>query len=94
MTDQKEFHVVQIARSDGQDIGPGYWPPPAAPPKKTAKVASEKAPRAKPQMVRLEEDDPRFIEWRIKLGILMKQELAPNPDGEFADIALLSSTVC
>ncbi|ROT39453.1 hypothetical protein SODALDRAFT_276432 [Sodiomyces alkalinus F11] len=30
-------------------------------------------------MLRLAEDDPRFIEWRVKLGILLKQELSPNP---------------
>lgn len=49
--------------------------------KDAAAVTAEKTPRAKPQMTRLAPDDPRFIEWRIKLGILLKQELAPNPDG-------------
>jgi hypothetical protein len=85
MSDTKEFDVVRIARSDGADTGPGYWPitsTPAATAKKTAKDAPEKAPRLKPQMTRLEENDPRFVEWRVKLGILLKQELAPNPDGK------------
>ncbi|KAH7160292.1 hypothetical protein B0J13DRAFT_643811 [Dactylonectria estremocensis] len=83
----KEFDVIRVARSDGSDTGPGYWPvtaPPASSTltKKTAKdaVSAEKAPRSKPQMVRLAEDDPRFVEWRVKLGILLKQELCPNPD--------------
>lgn len=59
-------------------------PAPATSMKKTAKdaIAAEKAPRTKPQMVRLAEDDPRFVEWRVKLGILLKQELCPNPDGK------------
>ncbi len=50
--------------------------------KKTVKDAAEKAPRAKAQMVRLADDDPRFVEFRVKLGIFLKQELSPNPDGE------------
>ncbi|KAK5998291.1 hypothetical protein PT974_00665 [Cladobotryum mycophilum] len=86
MADTKEFDVIRITRSDGADTGPGYWPvtAPAATnaAKKPSKEASsiEKTPRAKPQMIRLAEDDPRFAEWRIKLGILLKQELSPNPD--------------
>lgn len=83
MADMKEFDVVRIARSDGADTGPGYWPVTAAAAKKTTKEAApEKAPRAKPQMTRLAEDDPRYVEWRVKLGILLKQELAPAPDGK------------
>jgi hypothetical protein len=89
MADTKDFDVVRIARSDGADTGPGYWPVTstggAAPAKKGTKDASaaEKAPRTKPQMIRLAEDDPRFVEWRIKLGILLKQELSPNPEGMY-----------
>ncbi|KAM0484489.1 hypothetical protein ACHAPX_001915 [Trichoderma viride] len=85
--DTKDFDVVRIARSDGADTGPGYWPvttpaPAANAAKKPAKeaAAADKTPRTKPQMARLAEDDPRFVEWRIKLGILLKQELSPNPD--------------
>jgi hypothetical protein len=88
--DTKDFDVIRIARSDGADTGPGYWPvttPAPAPSaaKKPGKeaAAADKTPRTKPQMTRLAEDDPRFVEWRIKLGILLKQELSPNPDGEF-----------
>jgi hypothetical protein len=91
MSDTKDFDVIRIARSDGVDSGPGYWPVTStgvvnntAAVKKGAKdaaAAAEKAPRTKPQMTRLAEDDPRFVEWRIKLGILLKQELSPNPDG-------------
>lgn len=88
--DTKDFDVVRIARSDGADTGPGYWPVTTPTPavastaKKTGKepVAADKTPRTKPQMARLAEDDPRFVEWRVKLGILLKQELSPNPDGE------------
>lgn len=88
MTDTKDFDIVRVARSDGADTGPGYWPAPTPTPpnaKKPSKDAPilEKAPRTKPQMLRLPEDDPRFIEWRVKLGILLKQELAPSPDGMF-----------
>lgn len=78
-TSSDEFAVVNICRSDGQDSGPGYWPAPADAAKKKAPL--DKVPRAKPHMIRLAEDDPRFQEWRIKLGILLKQEL--NPTGEF-----------
>ncbi|KAL6861071.1 hypothetical protein J3F83DRAFT_762910 [Trichoderma novae-zelandiae] len=86
--DTKDFDVVRIARSDGVDTGPGYWPvvtptPTAANATKKAgkeTTAADKAPRTKPQMARLAEDDPRFAEWRIKLGILLKQELSPTPD--------------
>lgn len=81
-TTQTEYHVVKVCRSDGCDTGPGYWPveaPKAV--KKTAKDAPEKVTRTKPQMVRLAEDDPRFIEWRVKLGILLKQEISPYPNG-------------
>ena len=77
MSDTKDFSVVRIARSDGADTGPGYWP---LPPKKPA-TATEKPSRTKPPMIRLTDDDPRFTEWRVKLGILLKQELAPTPDG-------------
>ncbi|KAM0420603.1 hypothetical protein ACHAPT_011650 [Fusarium lateritium] len=84
MADLKEFDVIRVARSDGADTGPGYWPvtaPLAATAKKTKDAtATEKTPRTKPQMIRLAEDDPRFVEWRVKLGILLKQELCPNPD--------------
>jgi cell division septation protein DedD len=90
--DTKDFDVVRIARSDGVDTGPGYWPVVA--PTSTAANASkkggkettaaDKAPRTKPQMTRLAEDDPRFVEWRIKLGILLKQELSPTPDGKIS----------
>lgn len=88
--DTKDFDVVRIARSDGVDTGPGYWPvvtptPAAANATKKAgkeATAADKAPRTKPQMTRLAEDDPRFVEWRIKLGILLKQELSPTPDGK------------
>ncbi|KAJ4270386.1 hypothetical protein NW762_002066 [Fusarium torreyae] len=81
----KEFDVVRVARSDGSDTGPGYWPvtaPTTAISTKKTKdaTAMEKIPRIKPQMVRLPEDDPRFVEWKVKLGILLKQELCPNPD--------------
>jgi hypothetical protein len=86
MADAKEFEVIQVARSDGRDTGPDYWPAPADPAKagvkKTAKDAPEKAPRAKAQMVRLAEDDPKFVEYRIKLGILLKQEISPAPEGK------------
>lgn len=107
MSDTKDFHVVQIARSDGADTGPGYWPSStsittsaaaspatsatgggtAAGAKRTAatrdaKEGSEKATRTKAPMVRLDENDARFVEWRIKLGILLKQELSPTPDGK------------
>lgn len=91
MSDTKEFDVIRIARSDGADTGPGYWPTASTPLKKIAgkEVAvSDKSPRVKPQMTRLAEDDPRFIEWRIKLGILLKQELSPNPEGEFAPVVV------
>lgn len=87
----KEFDVVRVARSDGSDTGPGYWPvtaPSATIATKKTKDASaaEKAPRTKPQMIRLAEDDPRFTEWKVKLGILLKQELCPNPDGKLAPL--------
>ncbi|WQF80218.1 Putative cryptic loci regulator 2 [Colletotrichum destructivum] len=79
MSDLTEYNVVVFTRSDGQDYGPGYWPAPTdAAAKNAKKTTQEKTPRAKPQMVRLTEDDPRFQEWRIKLGILLKQELAPT----------------
>lgn len=86
MVTHQDYHRIQILHSDGQDNGPGYWPTPGdsdAPKlvKKAGKDVPEKVPRLKPQMLRLAEDDPRFTEWRIKLGILLKQELAPNPQG-------------
>lgn len=82
MADLKEFDVVRVARSDGADTGPGYWPVTAPAPKKPTKDATDKAPRAKPQMIRLADDDPRYVEWKVKLGIILKMELAPNPDGK------------
>ncbi|WKT46267.1 Cryptic loci regulator 2, C-terminal [Fusarium oxysporum f. sp. vasinfectum] len=86
-TELKEFDVVRVARSDGSDTGPGYWPVTApsatTATKKTKDAAAEKTPRTKPQMIRLAEDDPRFTEWKVKLGILLKQELCPNPDVNF-----------
>lgn len=81
MADTKDFDVVQVCRSDGADTGPGYWPVTPPTTSTAKKAATEKAPRAKPQMSRLAEDDPRFIEFRVKLGILLKQELSPHPDG-------------
>ncbi|KAL6923497.1 hypothetical protein ACHAPO_001662 [Fusarium lateritium] len=85
VTDLKEFDVIRVVRSDGSDTGPGYWPVTTSTAMTTTKktkdaAAAEKAPRTKPQMVRLAEDDPRFTEWKVKLGILLKQELCPNPD--------------
>ncbi|CEF82908.1 unnamed protein product [Fusarium graminearum] len=85
VTELKEFDVIRVARSDGSDTGPGYWPVTISTATTTTKktkdaAAAEKAPRTKPQMVRLAEDDPRFTEWKVKLGILLKQELCPNPD--------------
>ncbi|KAM3561863.1 hypothetical protein ARSEF4850_003023 [Beauveria asiatica] len=80
MTELKEFDVVRVARSDGADTGPGYWPVTAPAPKKPAKEATDKIPRAKPQMIRLAEDDPRLVEWKVKLGIILKMELSPTPD--------------
>ncbi|PNY28609.1 Uncharacterized protein TCAP_01471 [Tolypocladium capitatum] len=83
MAELKEFDVIRVCRSDGRDTGPGYWPvaavPAASAAKKTGKDAATTT-RVKAQMIRLEEEDPRFVEWRIKLGILLKQELAPNPE--------------
>lgn len=84
MSETKELETVIVARSDGADTGPGYWPITATPAVKkptTPKEVPEKTPRAKPQMIRLNDDDPRFIEWKVKLGMLLKQELAPDPDG-------------
>ena len=80
MPEMKAFEVVVIARSDGSDTGPGYWPPTA--PAKAPAAPSEPTPKPKPQMVRLSEDDPRFVEWRVKLGMLLKQELGPESDGK------------
>ncbi|ATY64165.1 Transcription-silencing Clr2 [Cordyceps militaris] len=80
MADLKEFDVVRVARSDGADTGPGYWPVTAPAPKKPTKEATDKAPRSKPQMIRLAHDDPRYIEWKVKLGIILKMELSPHPD--------------
>ncbi|UZP45855.1 hypothetical protein NXS19_013667 [Fusarium pseudograminearum] len=85
VTELKEFDVIRVARSDGSDTGPGYWPVTTSTATTTTKktkdaAAADKAPRTKPQMVRLAEDDPRFTEWKVKLGILLKQELCPNPD--------------
>ena len=83
MADLKEFDVLRVGRSDGADTGPGYWPVTAPASKKLAREATDKAPRAKPQMIRLAEDDPRYVEWKVKLGIILKMELSPNPDGKF-----------
>lgn len=77
----KAFEVVVIARSDGSDTGPGYWP--ATAPAKQPATAADPTPKPKPQMVRLSEDDPRFVEWRVKLGMLLKQEFGPESDGKF-----------
>lgn len=82
MADTKDFDVIRICRSDGADTGPGYWPVTAPPTGAAKKASTEKAPRQKPQMARLSEDDPRFAEWKVKLGILLKQELSPNPEGK------------
>ena len=88
--DTRDFQVIAVCRSDGCDTGPGYWPVPESAVKTTTKKTgaakdgpTEKTPRAKPQMVRLDEKDPKFIEFKVKLGILLKQEVAPNPDGTF-----------
>lgn len=87
-SETKDFDVIRVCRSDGADTGPGYWPAPTAAPAVSSaaskKPATDKVPRAKPQMTRLSEDDARFVEWRVKLGILLKQELSPNPDGMFS----------
>lgn len=82
MAETKDFDVIRVCRSDGADTGPGYWPVTAPASNAAKKTSTDKAPRAKPQMTRLPEDDPRFVEWRVKLGILLKQELSPTPDGE------------
>lgn len=82
MAAETEHKLITILRSDGCDTGPGYWPietPKVV--KKATKDAPEKVARTKPQMTRLDEKDPRFVEWRIKLGILLKQEM-DNPNGE------------
>ncbi|KAM0282677.1 hypothetical protein ACHAQH_002874 [Verticillium albo-atrum] len=80
MAEVQEFQLISIAHSDGQDFGPGYWPADASKVvKKPGAAVVEKASRTKPQMVRLEEDDPRFVEWRVKLGLLLKQELSLSP---------------
>ncbi|MBE3050214.1 hypothetical protein IMZ48_48500 [Candidatus Bathyarchaeota archaeon] len=78
MAAETVHEIIKVCRSDGQDNGPDYWPVEA--PKvvrRATKDGPEKVARAKPQMIRLPEDDPRFIEWRLKLGILLKQEMAP-----------------
>ena len=84
MAETKDFDVIRVARSDGADTGPGYWPmtAPSATAALAKKTVADKAPRVKPQMTRLPEDDPRYTEWRVKLGILLKQELSQTPDGE------------
>lgn len=84
MAETKDFDLITVARSDGADTGPGYWPTTAPPAAAAAvkKTAADKAPRAKPQMTRLAEDDPRFTEWSVKIGILLKQELSQTPDGK------------
>jgi hypothetical protein len=80
-----EVDFFKIARSDGVDTGPGYWPGPAeaaaAKAKKAAKDATEKPTRTKAPMIRLSENSDKFIEWRVKLGILLKQELSSTPNG-------------
>lgn len=82
MASKTDYEVIRICRSDGCDTGPDYWPVEAPKVvKKATKDAPEKVTRTKPQMVRLAEDDPRFIEWRVKLGILLRQELWTNPNG-------------
>ena len=85
MADTKDFDVIRVCRTDGVDSGPGYWPVANNSGSATSaakKAVSDKAPRTKPQMTRLAEDDPKFIEFRVKLGILLKQELSPHPDGK------------
>jgi len=86
MAAQAEYQVYKIARSDGVDTGPGYWPGPAeaaaAKAKKGTKDATEKPTRTKAPMIRLPEYGDKFIEWRVKLGILLKQELSPAPNGK------------
>ncbi|KKA27699.1 hypothetical protein TD95_002363 [Thielaviopsis punctulata] len=81
--DLKEYEMMQIFRSDGADTGAGYWAEPVkkASAKNTAKDANGNggAPTRKANMNRLEPDDPRIAEWSIKLGLLLKQELSPNP---------------
>ncbi|KKF93747.1 Transcription-silencing protein Clr2 [Ceratocystis platani] len=74
----KEFEVMQIFRSDGVDSGPGYW---AEPLKKTTKTSGGKdvVSTRKVGLSRLDDSDPRFNEWRLKLGLLLKQELSPAP---------------
>lgn len=91
MNEFKDFDVIRVCRSDGSDTGPGYWPVTAPAANSAKKLAAEKAPRAKPQMTRLAEDDPRFTEWRVKLGILLKQELSQNPEGKGSNSSLLLS---
>ena len=92
MSGTTEFEIIRLVRSDGKDTGPDYWPNPgdASKSKKTAKDAAEKAPRTKPQMIRLSEDDPRFVDWRIRLGILLKQELSPSPEGKSLHLGMAS----
>lgn len=83
MAAETEHEVIKVCRSDGCDTGPGYWPVEAPKVvKKATKDAPEKVARTKPQMVRLDEKDPRFVDWRIKLGILLKQEMAARPTGK------------
>ncbi|KAL5621796.1 hypothetical protein BROUX41_005741 [Berkeleyomyces rouxiae] len=74
----KDFEVMQIFRSDGVDSGPGYW---AEPLKKVTKTVGGKevVSTRKAGLVRLDDTDARFNEWRLKLGILLKQELSPAP---------------
>ena len=83
MATKTDYEDIRIARTDGCDTGPDYWPveaPKVA--KKASKDVAEKPTRTKPQMVRLDENDPRFIEWRVKLGVLLKQEIWPFPHGK------------
>jgi len=91
--------IVNITRSDGSDTGPGYWPSAisaseaAAAAQKTAEATAKhdgadthsdaKAPRAKTQMIRLDQSDVRFLEFSMKLGALLKQEISPMPHGRW-----------
>jgi hypothetical protein len=85
MAAQVEYQIFKVVRSDGVDTGPGYWPGPAeaaaAKSKKAAKDAPEKPTRTKAPMIRLADNSDKFIEWRVKLGILLKQELSHSPNG-------------
>jgi hypothetical protein len=84
-----EYCVIQVARSDGLDTGPGYWPNAVSPSEAAATAAAAAASNkpvktAKPrsQMIRLDVKDQRLAQWGAELGALLKQELCPTPDGK------------